>query len=435
MTFFLICLLILQLLAMLAWGLMQRARALQYPFLVAVGFAGYLLPQFIGLSQMSHLPDGSLNKALIMAIVCLLATHLGYAVNRRPAILFGRWKFDRQRLVVASAILTLLGAYFFYQISLLSAEVSLKYGGAWTGIITVYAFLSQLVTIGLVIALAVHLKRPHWSTFLIVLVGVGLFLDRIVMQGRRSPSIELFVIVTLSLWFNRRWVPSRWIVISAVMIGVLVVNSIGDYRRTMLERDRTTWTGAGIREILNIDYVGNLKRNFEEPGGDVINAVYRIEAVDRSLKLDYWLSLYDAFILTYVPAQFVGRDFKQSLMRDIGTSDYGELRHVPIPGTTKTGLADAFASFWYFGLIKFFLIGLILSRWYKAAMRGSVTAEIIVILLMFPALLSFPFDTDKFFLQFVILAVFLIPGLALARRRMQLQSGSRHPWFRTKNAA
>src|ERR1700674_4483283 len=69
MTRFLICLLILQLLAMLAWGLMQRARALQYPFLVAVGFAGYLLPQFIGLSQMSNLPNGSLNKALIMANV------------------------------------------------------------------------------------------------------------------------------------------------------------------------------------------------------------------------------------------------------------------------------------------------------------------------------------------------------------------------------
>lgn len=421
---------------MVTWGMMQRERALQYPFLVAVGFTGYLLPQFMGLSRMRYLPDESLNKALIMAIVCLLATHLGYAMNRRPAILFRRWKFDRQRLVVASAILTLLGAYFFYQVSLLSAEVSLEHGGQWTGIITVYHFLSQLVTIGLVIALLVHLNRPDWSTFLIVFVDVMLFLDRIVMHGRRSDAIEFFVIVTLSLWFTRRWAPPRWIVISAVVIGVLVVNSIGDYRRTMLERDRTTWTGAGISEILDIDYVGNLKRNFEEPGGDVINAVYRIEAVDRSLKLDYWLSIYDAFINNLVPGQFVGRDFKQSLMLDIGTSNYGNSRHVPQVGSTETGLADAFASFWYFGLIKFFLIGLILSRWYKAAMRGNVAAEIIVILVMYPALLSFAFDTNKFFLEFVSLALFLLPGLALARRkRMQFQSGRRYPWFRTKNAA
>src|SRR5205823_1602792 len=104
--------------------------------------------------------------------------------------------------------------------------------------------------------------------------------------------------------------------------------------------------------------------------------------------------------------------------------------------TTETGLADAFASFWYFGLIKFFLIGLILSRWYKAAMRGNGAAEIIVILVMYSALLSFPFDTNKFFLEFVNLAVFLLPGLALARRkRMQFQSERRDPWFRSKNAA
>ena len=396
---------------MVAWGVVQRERALQYPFLVAVGFTGYLLPQFMGLSQMRYLPDESLDKALIMAIVCLLATHLGYAMNRRPTILFRCWRFDRQRLVVVSAILTSLGAYFFYQVSLLSAEVSLEHGGLWTGIITVYYFLSQLVTIGLVIALLVHLNRPHWSTLLIVFVGAMLFLDRIVMHGRRSAAIEFFVIVTLSLWFTRRWAPPRWTVISAVVIGVLVVNSIGDYRRTMLEPDRTTWTGAGISAILDIDYVGNLKRNFEEPGADVINAVYRIDAVDRSLKLDYWLSIYDAFINNFVPGQFVGRDFKQSLMLDIGTSNYGKSRHVPQVGSTESGLADAFASFWYFGLLKFFLIGLVLSRWYKAAMRGSVTAEIIVILVMYPALLSFAFDTNKFFLEFVSLALFLLPGL------------------------
>jgi hypothetical protein len=436
MTTFLIWLLMFELLAMVAWGLVQRQRALEYPFLVAVGFTGYLLPQFIGLSQMPDLPDQSLNKTLVMAVLCLLASHLGYTMNRRPAVLFRRRKFDRQSLVIASAILTLIGAYFFYQISLLSAEVSLRYGGAWTGIITVYVFLSQLVTIGLVIALVVHLRRPDWSTFLIVCVGVMLFLDRIVMHGRRSAAIEFFVIVTLSLWFTRRWAPPRWIVISGVVVGVLAVNSIGAYRSTMLERDRTTWTGAGISEILGIDYLGNLKRNFEEPGGDVINAVYRIEAVDRSLKLDYWLSIYDAFINNFVPAQFVGIGFKHSLMLDIGSSDYGESRHVPQVGSTETGLADAFGSFWYFGLIKFFLIGLILSRWYKAAVRGSVTAEIIVILVMYPALLSFPFDTNKFFLEFVSLTLFLLPALVLTgRKSAQFQSGRRYPWLRTRDVA
>jgi len=60
----------------------------------------------------------------------------------------------------------------------------------------------------------------------------------------------------------------------------------------MLEKDRTTWTGSGVDEILAIDYWGNLKRKFSESGTDVINAVYRIDAVDRSLQFDYWLSTF-----------------------------------------------------------------------------------------------------------------------------------------------
>lgn len=415
MTTFLIWLLIFELLAMIAWGVSRRERTFQFPFLTAVGFAGYLLPQIIGLTREPYLPHGALSTTIFMAFLCLGAAYSGYILNKRPARIFQQWQLSHRKLVISSAVLTLVGAFFFYKVSLLAAEVSLQHGGQWTGIITIYVFFSQLLTIGFVLALVLQLKRPSWPTLLITLFGLAFYLERIIIHGRRSAMIELFLIIVLALWFNRRWAPPRWSVISGVIVGVLVVNSIADYRSTMLEGDRTTWTGAGLSEIMEIDYWGNLKRNFSEGGFDVKNALYRIEAIDQNLSLDYGTALYNDFVRRYVPAQIIGPDLKMSLMVDIGVKDYGNLGYTAVTGTTLTGLSDSFSSFWYLGAFKLFLIGIIVSRWHKAAECGGIPAQVIVILVAYPALLALPFSTSQFFLKFFELAIFLVPALAFSR--------------------
>lgn len=41
--------------------------------------------------------------------------------------------------------------------------------------------------------------------------------------------------------------------------------------------------------------------------------------------------------------------------------------HTSNTGSTVTGLIDAFHSFWFFGAIKFFVIGFIMGRWWRPA--------------------------------------------------------------------
>lgn len=311
--------------------------------------------------------------------------------------------------------MTLVGVYFYYKVTQLAAEVSLETGGQWTGVITIYVFLSQLLTFGFAIALALHVRKPSTQTMLILFVGLAFYLERILIHGRRMAMIELFLFFAMALWFNRRWAPPRWAVISGILIGVLVVNSIGDYRATMLEGDRTTYTGAGLREVLSIDYLGNLRNNFSEGGADIKNALYGIEAADQSFEFDYGLSFYNAVITRYVPAQIIGTDFKQSLLVDVGISESDLLGHAPNTGSTYTGLSDSFWSFWYFGAVKFFLIGFIFSRWFRAAVKGNLAAQIVAMILAYSALGSMPFSTHTFFLKFVDLIVFLLPVLWYAR--------------------
>jgi hypothetical protein len=416
MTFFLIGLLILELVAMLTWGTLRSERTFQFPFLTAVAFAGYLLPQIIGLTQEPYLPDGALSKTVFMAALCLAAAYWGYVSNRNQARTFQNWTFSYRRLVKGSAALTAIGAFFYYKVSLLAAEVSLATGGQWTGVITIYVFFSQMLTIGFVLALVLHLKRPSWPTLAIVLFGLAFYLERVLIHGRRSAMIELFLIIVMALWFNRRWAPPRWSVIAGVMAGTLLVNSIGDYRSTMLEADSTTWSGAGLTEVLEIDYLGNLERNFTVGGFDVTNALYRIEAADRTLAFDYGFAVYNAFVTLYVPAQIVGAVLKSALKINIVKRDNSPLGHTPHTGTTVTGISEAFLSFWYFGAGMFFLIGRIANRWYKAAVNGgSIGNQTVAILIAYPALLAFPSSLSYFFFKFFELLIFLAPVLLWAR--------------------
>ena len=101
------------------------------------------------------------------------------------------------------------------------------------------------------------------------------------------------------------------------------------------------------------------------------------------------------------------------------------LRYTPWPGTTPTGLADSFSSFWFFGAVKFFLIGFILSRWYRAANEGNFVAQLVIMLSMGAALHAITHTTHHFFLIFIKLAAFTVPVLLYARvaRRPNHQTG------------
>lgn len=413
MLLFLLYILTLELMMMLVWGLMQRGRIIQFPFLAAASFTAYLLPQCIGMVQDTSLPYGAAEKTVFMAILCLAASHFGYVTNRRPARLFSDWNFDRQKLVISSLFFILFGSYFYLLVSQMTGEANEITGGQWTGIITIYSFFSGLLTFGFVLALTLHLKKATWITLAVVIIGCTLYLVRIIIFGRRGPMVELSLFVVLPLWFYYRKIPPKWLYIIGIILATLAINSAGDYRSTLLTDDGAEYSGAGIKEVLSIDYLGNLKNSFNQTGFDISNTAKYINLVEYRMALDYGFSLYNTAVTLYVPAQIFGDDFKQGLIVDLGT----KLEELSNTGSTLTGLGDAFGSYWYFGAIKFYLIGLICSRWFKAAEKGNLVAQIITMLIAYQALISFSFATSTFFLRFLDLLIFMLPVFLFARVR------------------
>lgn len=396
---------------LLVWGFRKRERLIQYPFLAGTVFAGWVLPQAIGLSNDQNLPSGALDKTLFMTFLCIMAIYFGHAMNKVP-LQSWNWQFSRKRLLIAATALSVIGAYFFYKYSLLAEEARQLYGGAWTGIITVYVFFSTMLTFGLVLALLCQLQHPSRWALMIVLFDLVFYLDRIVMRGRRQAAVELAVILGLAFWFHRRKLPPRWAVAVLLIVGALWVNSVGQYRYTMMDQE-----GLGFRGVLAIDFVDNFKSIFSQGGQELKNAVYNIEATERQATFDFGLSHWNGFVDAYVPGQFFGKDVKNALMFDLGDAAYNEFSYIANEGgTTNTGMSDAFASFWFFGAFKFFVIAFIMAKLYRAANRGHFVAQMLVMLVFVGALESITHGTDRFFMAWPKIAAFLLPALFYSKK-------------------
>ena len=102
----------------------------------------------------------------------------------------------------------------------------------------------------------------------------------------------------------------------------------------------------------------------------------------------------------------------------ISSPAYEQFFYTPVLGSTLTGFSDAFASFWYFGCLKFFLIAFCMQKLWWAARGGSLMAQLLYMLMPIQALEAITHTTQNFLSPWVHMAIFLLPAIYLARRRV-----------------
>ncbi len=169
MTYWLLLLFIILCIGLFLLQIKDNSKIIQYPFLALMVFVGWVLPQLIGLAVNNHvIPHGSLEKLLFMTTLCLLSVVLGDYSNNKPLNLFC-WRFNNHRLLIGSTCLSLFGFYFFLKVGQLAEETTKIMGGAWSGPITIYVFLSKAMTFGFVIAMLLYLRKPSiWALGVVI---------------------------------------------------------------------------------------------------------------------------------------------------------------------------------------------------------------------------------------------------------------------------
>lgn len=394
-------------LVMLLYGMLEPGRYYQFPFFAAGIFTSFILPQLPGLINNPFISEAALNRALLFSFLCLSMCWMGWELAvRRQGYARAPVAFSESRLLAAACVLTLVGAYFFWRFGQLPDEERLR--GILTGRAVAYMFFAKLLTYGFAIGLLCLTQRPSKLAWAAILVCTVFYLERIFIAGRRGETAEFILLIALALWFQKGWAVPRSSVVAGLLFSIVGMLAAGQYREVTYYSDEPDWSS-----VMSIDLAENWNQLLQEGGAEMGNAVMALDYIDRQRRFDFGLSHWNSIVFAYVPAQLVGQSLKDSLMVDVPPTY--ERGYQPSVGSTPTGMTDAFASFWYFGCVKFLLIGWAMGRIYSAARGGSTAMRLVYMLSAVPSILAITHFTNEIVIAWIHLAAFMTPALLYAQ--------------------
>lgn len=394
-------------LGLLVEGFLRRGAVYEYPFLAGAMSTAFILPQLPGLSSDIFLPADGFAKALAFTIVCLAMAAVGWRCSARP-LLATSLPLLEGRLLIASALLSIAGAGFYVAVGRLPPETMVS--TAISGAPVILLFFSKMLVVGFAIAVLCAARRLSVPAVVIVLCDSALYLDRVLVTGKRGEAFEFLLIIALAFWFQRRRALPRAAVILTVIVGMFLMASTQDYRD--ITRRGVT---PGVEDIARIDFAGNFERLLEEGSGEFENLIMRIDLVSRNQSFDYGMYHWNETVMAFVPAQIVGEATKRSLL--VETPGAIDRFYQPHYGTTETGMADAFGSFGYLGFVKFLFVGWLMRKIYLSAMHGDAASQLAYMLSALPAMHIFSHHTNWIVAASIHMGIFLGPALLFAHER------------------
>ncbi|MBX7102698.1 MAG: hypothetical protein K1X57_01360 [Gemmataceae bacterium] len=376
------------LVAIFGWAALNPSWIYRFTTMFAAAFAGFALPQLIGLSNETSvlatnvLPEGSLDIVILVSILCLFAVILGdiRGVNHpgnKPIV--GYDQYDPIRLIRVAVGLTVSG-FIIFQIgySMLDREYLENLSTQTSGPITLLYFFQMMQRYGLALSVLCYFRYRSPVALMAVIAVVASQFVSFLFTARRGTTADLVFILILGTYFGRRLVLPAWLLGLVFVVGTITSNSIGSFRGksdlSFLERFERA-------EILT-----QFGWTLENGGHELVNAAVISWCVEWEGDYDYGTYYWTQLVHAYFPGQIFGYDLKRMLMLPARDHALEVLGFRGPPGATCTGMCDAFRSFWYFGCIKFFVIAYVMGRWWYRANKGDLWSQLAYTSLMVSAL-------------------------------------------------
>lgn len=389
----------------LAWSLRRRGRVFEFPFLASAVFAGFIVPQLVVIQlRPMGLAESAIGRGMGMVLLCGLAAGVGYWSGLLSGALAALPRPDLNpcRLVPAAVIYAAVGSG-----CLLLAYRAGGFTGIQTGSVTKYLFFGQLVFPALAVLLMAALDRGGWRLWALAGGALVPILFFVVLGGRREALAETAFIVGGALFLRRGLAPSRWFAVLFILGIIVLVPYAREYRRAA---EMGTWS-----ELRSKSPVAVLLASLEEgEAHEMRNAVALIDLAHRGGGLEWGTAYWDRMIHRFVPAQFLTREFKESLMVNARSDGYDTwTMH---QGSTETGFADAFRQLSFAGAAVFFLVGAFYRALWQRAREGDTAAQIVYTLILTSGATVFTHGTVRFLpdVTFVVAVVGGLYVLALA---------------------
>lgn len=400
---------------LIGWGFSSSERIYQYPFLNATIFMTFILPQAISLVRYPYpVKSSAVDQILLLSSICLCMTWVGYKI-RPNAKLVSKFNIsiNSDRLFRAGIVLAFIS--IFSGLLLDRITISTNDIGNWTGPATILYFFGNLRYISAAIFLISFLKkRTTKNLFWLAFIMIPIF-EVVIVHGRRTPTFTLLALVGVSIFFVKRLAPPRILIASVIFLGAFLIPLIGQMRGEF-------WSAL---------FTGNLSLDIVLTGldrillkGDVLelrNGAMLLQASNQLQKFGFGTGYWSDIVFQYIPGQLVGYDIKQALQINFGVTQADIINVFGTSfsaGTTKTGIGDSYAEFGYFGCLIFGALAYLYRHiWISAFYYKSVTAQVLYIGLLSPALIGVTHGIGRFLQDAIFQIIFVGISVKYAKRK------------------
>ncbi|WP_256003314.1 hypothetical protein [Pedobacter deserti] len=374
----------------------------QAPFLTAAVSISILLPQITSIYFSEYYDNRLLYNLLFVMITCNLALKFGFELGARkskPNLIR-----DIKLLEVKPTIIVLSSIGFIASFLLRGVWMSELEGGSRSNFI-VMVNLASYLELGFIYGLVFFTKYSIRDKLIILIVVLAslLYLESIVLLGRRNLTVRL----AFNLFFAFSLI--RYQSYKYIKIVVFVLFVFGGVINASIEAIRLNISNKSNESI---EFVDNFKDSFIQNdftlGMDLGNAALGIDYCYNNDSYDYGIVIWNNFIYNFVPRFLVGEEIKEGLQVHFNYEKV--LPELTKNITTMTGYFDAFASFSYFGFIKFFLVGYILGVFWSWSFISSLYR--IVYMLLFTQVSSVSTHSTQYvFIRIEFFLLFCLPFL------------------------
>jgi hypothetical protein len=381
----------------------SKRNVFAFASLFSFSFIAFLGSQYIFLFQNINVNYTPTN---IYILLCIIAVFLGERVTIKfKPLNFILKKYNSDQRVVFSFVFSLISLIGYLQ---LNSNAGAFETTQWTGVTTAFNFLFISYRFGFIISLIAFLKSKK-KFFLIPLLITGfLFLDKILIGGKRTDLVYFVIIIFGSLFFLRGWIPKFKHYIVAFIVLPQMLFFLVALRTISLEGKGygSFFNGNDIPSISEIiDKKQELDQNFESKSVEMSACVYGINYILNNSLYDYGLYYYNSIVQDFVPASVIGVNSKKSIMADITKIDNSKIGYSVKFGSTYTGFYDTFAAFSYFGFILWFLLSVFMKKVFSLATQNIEIYQILYFALIVEALHAM---THRFSLIITGILFFLI---------------------------
>jgi hypothetical protein len=240
----------------------------------------------------------------------------------------------------------------------------------WRGLPIFYLFFINYLLPGMALCTLTALLLRAPARLVPPGVALAIQLATVVFWGRRSVLFNLLAFLGCVLYFGKRWLPSKAVLLTLAALAMASVFVLPVYRaHSAIGADRDRLRDLSVR--------GTVERAFSGNQGEFWTAVHVIQIADRQGIYQYGAGLYNDFIWLFVPRMIVGDEGKEALYIKLpdpmtAPNEYGFERPT---GTVLTGPASAFREFGYFGCLLFYVLARLMRYLWVRAEAGDLLAQ------------------------------------------------------------